>query len=843
MSEALEISLAGSVVPRIGFAGLHVAGPGGWGAPADRAAAKELLRAAVEVGVRYIDTADTLGPGTSEESIREALHPYADGIVIGTKAGMTRAGPRDWGVLGRPDYLKQQAITSLYRLRLDRIPLFTLHRVDPSYPLADQVGALVELREQGVIQHIGLCGVTPEQLDEAVAITPNRLGSEPLQPREPSTRSNAGSGRGARHPLHRVLGHRSRPGPRGRTPVRAVAERLDATPAQVLIAWLLQRSPNVISIPGTGNPEHLRSNFAASQLHFDADALAALDAFAAQTRPIPDVPTSPLTPDRTTPAQTQEKEGCNEIDYPTRGHSLAVASAAALLAGCAATPGSADDPFVFLSDLEPVCFDTGGYRNLANYNVSRQILEPLVHQAQDGSYSPGLAQSWEVSEDGLTWTLHLRDDVTFHDGTTLDANDVQASADRFFVEGNTLSGPNWLIDGNYDVVDDFTWEVTLDSPQANFLQSASTPDFPVLSSESIEEFTDGDRCADPTKLVGAGPFIPTTYVKGESLTLERFEDYHTGPTAGPAKLAAVEIRFVPEAQARIGALQSGQADAASAVPPLNAADLETAGFTLETAPATGVPYVATLNTASGPTADVLVGDALFRGADLDAIIDNVYAGRYDRAWTVLAPATPPIGSYNEDIAGSIAYDPGAATASLAEAGYTTKNADGILVNAAGEPLVLRWIFDGGDIRDQRDVLAEAIQADVREIGIDIQIEKLDTSAYLARIDEGTFEIAAESWGQSDAFILLTVAGPIVNYPKYEDDEVTGWLFEAWATLDDDAHRAELYQNIQQRLSDNRVVLPLYVQNFIVALGPDYTGIEFDPVGFPTAFTNVERVAG
>jgi len=521
---------------------------------------------------------------------------------------------------------------------------------------------------------------------------------------------------------------------------------------------------------------------------------------------------------------------------------VAAASTAVLVAGCAGPAGDQDETFVFLSDLEPVCFDIGGYRNLANYNVTRQILDPLIVQGTDGSYSPGLVDEWEVSEDGLTWTLHVRQGVTFHDGTTLDANDFQANADRFFTEGNTLVSLNWLTPDNHRVVDDETWEVVLDSPQANFLQQLAAPDFPVYSSESLEQFNDGDRCADPTTLVGTGPFIPKEYVKGESLLLERNDAYAWGPREGTAKLERVELRFVPEAQARIGALQSGQADAASAVPPLNADALEQAGFDLVTAPSTGVPYVATLNTASGPTADIKVRDALFRAVDLDGIVDSIYAGRYDRAWTVLAPATPPAGAYAEDLVGSYAYDQAAAGKLLAEAGYATKNADGILVDAAGEPLRLRWIFDGGDIRDQRDVLAEAIQADARKAGIDIEIEKLDTASYLARIDEGTFEIAAESWGQSDAFILLTVAGPIVNYPKYDDDEVTGWLFEAWATMDDDAHRAELYRNIQDRLSEQRVVLPIYVQNFIVGVSPEFTGVEFDLTGYPTAFTDVERVA-
>lgn len=517
------------------------------------------------------------------------------------------------------------------------------------------------------------------------------------------------------------------------------------------------------------------------------------------------------------------------------------ATAAVLLTGCAGPAGGGDDTFVFLSDLEPVCFDTGGYRNLANYSVARQIFDPLVRQAADGSYSPGLADEWSVAEDGLTWTLHIREGITFHDGTTLDANDVQASAERFGVEGTRLLKLDWLESSR--VIDDNTWEVTQPSVQANFLQQVSTPDFTVLSSESIAEFSDADRCADPTTLVGTGPFIATEYRHGESLLLERNDDYQWGPDfaahTGPASTARVEIRFVPETQARVGALQSGQADAASAIPPLSADTLEAADFVSVSAPATGVPFVAMLNTAAGPTSDLLVRDALFYAADLDGIVDNIYAGRYDRAWTVLAPTTAPAGSYNEELVGSYEHDLDHADELLAQAGYADTNTDGIRVNAAGEPLVLRWVMDSGDIRDQRDVLAEAIQADVRKNGIDIQIEKLDTASYLDRIEKGEFEIAAESWGQSDAFITLTVAGPIVNYPKYEDEEVTGWLFEAWATLDDDAHRAELYRNIQQRLNDQRVVMPLYVQNYIVVSKPEVTGIGFDPVGYPTAFYDVK----
>lgn len=525
---------------------------------------------------------------------------------------------------------------------------------------------------------------------------------------------------------------------------------------------------------------------------------------------------------------------------------LAAVGVSALLAGCATGSGSdaEGDTFVFLSDLEPVCFDTAGYKNLSNYNVARQFLDPLVWQAPDGTYTAGLAESWEPSEDGLTWTFTLRDDVTFHDGNPLTAADVEASIQRFFVEGNTLSGPNWY--DSSEIVDDQTWALTLTSPQANILQQLSNPDYPILSAASIEEFSDGDRCADPTTIIGTGPFIPTEYEKGSSLILERNDDYAWGPdfagNDGAAKFETLEIRFVPEVQARVGALLSGQADAASAIPPLNADEIESAGgFALETAPATGVPFVAPLNTTSGPTQDILVREGIQKAVDVETIVDSLYKGRYDRAWTPLAPTTAPLGSYNEELEGVNAFDPEAAAALFAEAGYTEKNSDGILVKD-GEPLTIRWIIDSGDIRDQRDVLIESIQAGAREQGIDIQIEQLDTNAYYARIEEGDFEIAAESFGQSDAYILGILIGPFINYSKWEDEALTAEIFTAWGSSDE-SERISIYRDLQQYNVDNSLVWPLYIQDFIVAAADDITGITFDPVGYPTSFYAVERTAG
>lgn len=284
---APTVSLAGRAVPRLGFGALHLAGPGGWGLPGDRAAAQALVRGAVDLGVRYIDTADSLGPDVSEAVIAEALRPYRDDLVIATKAGMTRTGPRGWGVLGHPGYLRQQAHASVLRLGLDAIPLFYLHRIDPAFPLADQVGALAELRREGVIEHVGLSAVTAAQLAEAETIVPiaavqnhynavSRASDDVLA---------AAEDRGIPFVTFWSLG-------RGRElldlpEVRGIAGDLGVAPASVLVAWIAGRSPWALPLVGTANLDHLRANLAALAIALPDGALARLDDLAARTGPIP----------------------------------------------------------------------------------------------------------------------------------------------------------------------------------------------------------------------------------------------------------------------------------------------------------------------------------------------------------------------------------------------------------------------------------------------------------------------------------------------------------------------------------------------------------------------------
>ncbi|GAA5144673.1 aldo/keto reductase [Pseudonocardia eucalypti] len=272
-----EIRLGEAVsVTRLGYGAMQLTGPGVWGPPADHDESVRVLRRAVELGVNLIDTADAYGPHVSEELIREALHPY-DGVLIATKAGQLRTGPGQWHPCGRPEYLRQQCELSLRRLGLERIELFQLHRVDPTVPAADQFGALADLRAEGKINLVGLSQVSVAQVEEAEAIVEiatvqNRYN---LVDRTSDDVLRHCTERGIGFiPWHPVgAGELAKPGGL----VHDIAEGLDATAAQVALAWLLQRSSIMLPIPGTSSVAHLEENLLAAELKLDLSTVAALD--------------------------------------------------------------------------------------------------------------------------------------------------------------------------------------------------------------------------------------------------------------------------------------------------------------------------------------------------------------------------------------------------------------------------------------------------------------------------------------------------------------------------------------------------------------------------------------
>lgn len=259
-------------VRRLGYGAMRLTP---WsGPPADRDAAVAVLHRAVELGVQLLDTADFYGLGANEELLAEALHPYPRDLVIATKVGAVRADPNDWIALGRPEYLRQQAELSLRRLRIDRIDLLQLHVVDPLVPFADQLGALRRLQDEGKVRHVGLSNVTLDQLDQArehleVASVQNRYGLADRR-HEPVLARCTELGI-AFLPFHPVGGSL-----RGSASIDAVAQQLQATPAQVALAWLLHHSPVLLPIPGTTRLEHLQDNVAVSRLELSHAQLASL---------------------------------------------------------------------------------------------------------------------------------------------------------------------------------------------------------------------------------------------------------------------------------------------------------------------------------------------------------------------------------------------------------------------------------------------------------------------------------------------------------------------------------------------------------------------------------------
>ena len=277
-TEAGTIDVGGDLtVNRLGFGAMRITGDGIWGEPADAERAKNALRRAVELGVNFIDTADSYGPDVSERLIAETLHPYSDDLVIATKGGLVRPGPGRWDADGRPEHLREALEGSLRRLRVDMIDLYQLHRPDPKVPLKESIGFLAEMKNEGKIRHVGISNATEDQLREAEQIVPivsvqNRYNvvdrtSEnmvdlceqeeltflPWAPIQEADEVEV---------------------------ITDAARNHGFTPRQIVLAWLLARSPQILPIPGSGSAEHVEANVAAAGIKLDQGEVAAItDAF------------------------------------------------------------------------------------------------------------------------------------------------------------------------------------------------------------------------------------------------------------------------------------------------------------------------------------------------------------------------------------------------------------------------------------------------------------------------------------------------------------------------------------------------------------------------------------
>ncbi len=258
-------------INRLGFGAMRITGTGIWGEPKDRAEARRVLEKAVELGVNFIDTADAYGPEVSEDLIGETLAPYANGVVIATKGGLTRQGPNKWAPVGRPEYLIQQVEMSLRRLKLERIDLYQLHRIDPKVPVEESLGALKDLQSAGKIRHIGLSEVKPHEIEQArktveIVSVQNQYNISDRK-HEDTLAYCAEHGIGFIPWAPVASGKLARPG----GVMDSAAKKHGATVSQLSIAWLLHRSPVMLPIPGTSSVDHLEENVAAGGLKLAED--------------------------------------------------------------------------------------------------------------------------------------------------------------------------------------------------------------------------------------------------------------------------------------------------------------------------------------------------------------------------------------------------------------------------------------------------------------------------------------------------------------------------------------------------------------------------------------------
>jgi len=263
-------------VNRLGYGTMQLTGPGVWGPPKDHDEAIRVLRRSVELGVNFFDTAESYGPYVAEELLKEALHPYANDVVIATKSGLTRTGPNVWPPLGRPEFLRQGTEMSLRRLGLERIDLFQLHRIDPKVPLEDQVGELKALQDEGKIRYIGLSEVSVDEVKAAQEIaeivTVQNLYN--LQHRDAEALLDWSEEQGIGFIPWFPLATGGLTG--ADSPLTDIAERKNATPAQIALAWLLKRSPVMLPIPGTSSVAHLEDNLQGAVIELSDDEFAEL---------------------------------------------------------------------------------------------------------------------------------------------------------------------------------------------------------------------------------------------------------------------------------------------------------------------------------------------------------------------------------------------------------------------------------------------------------------------------------------------------------------------------------------------------------------------------------------
>lgn len=524
---------------------------------------------------------------------------------------------------------------------------------------------------------------------------------------------------------------------------------------------------------------------------------------------------------------------------------------AGVLTGCSGSSDSAGasaagpvsgGSLTFAVNQEPSCFDPHVSPADVTAVIQRSVYDSLVYQDSSGSFHPWLATSWSVSADGKVYTFQLRHDVQFTDGTSLDAQAVKANFDSINAAAtkseyaSALFGQYYLgtkVDGRYTV------EVDFSRPFTPFLQAASTTYLGIASPKSLTQNA-SHLCAGGTYSVGSGPFVESARVPGQSVTFTRNPDYGWGPQgsghSGPAYLSKYTIDFLPDDSTRVGSLTSSQVDAA--VIPVTAvksveADTQLSYVAHESP---GIVYGLQLNQARAPLRDERVRQAVLDASDVPSLINAVYFGLYKPAWSPLSPSTPG-GAYDSALANSWGNDPTAAVNLLEQAGYTGVDSAGYRTRN-GVRLTLHWIYIAESQTDERDTLGQALVAEFKKVGIDLERDVVTEGSYFTDIEKGDYDVLDLSWARGDADILrgfyhsasAAVQGS-EDASNTRDPQVDAWLDQADGNVSL-AQSAADYQDVQRWTIQHAVVLPLYVTEYQLGVSKQIHGLQYDVSGGP-----------
>jgi peptide/nickel transport system substrate-binding protein len=531
---------------------------------------------------------------------------------------------------------------------------------------------------------------------------------------------------------------------------------------------------------------------------------------------------------------------------------LIAAAAVLVLAGCSSAAGGAADAGQPVSggsltwgvETEPITFNPHQYAQAKARLLVWNSFEALLTHDAKGGYLPWLATGYDVSADGTAYTFKLRTDVTFSDGTKFDAAAVKANIDQLLTPGYapTVAAVQLKNLKSVDVVDPATVRFTLTRPDVLLLDFLASPQGAQVSPRSLKEAK--NLKAGGPELAGTGPFILDRYTPGQEAHYHRNPAYNWAPAnaghTGPAYLDEVTYRFLKESSVRVGALTSGQAQVIEGVPATDQAQVKAnASVTLTRALNSGSAYTYYFNVSHAPFDDLRVRQAFRDALDVDTVLNAVYRGTATRAWSVVSPSSP---LYDKSLEGSYGNNAAQANQLLDQAGWAQRDGDGFRTKG-GKRLTVRLVQSAPFVRDRRDVLAQTIQAAVKQsAGIDLQVSLVDQGTATKALADNAYEVFDNSRADTDAgaaLNLLLASDGAINRTGVKDAALDKLLAAGQAT-GDTAKRQATYAALQQRVvADQALVLPLYAPADQIAASRTVGGLSFEPTaGVPNSAYNV-----